>query len=130
MRWPASVSSVARRAGRRASLWRLRRGLAQPVLNMSGRAIRCADMPLYKEQGIVLRSHKLGEADKIVTILTQGSGKVRAVAKGIRKTRSRFGARLEPLTHVNLMLYRGRGSLDTITQAEILSPHRQIRDDL
>ena len=87
-------------------------------------------MPPYKEQGIVLRSMKLGEADKIVTILTQGSGKVRAVAKGVRKTTSRFGARLEPFTHVNLMLYRGSGSLDTITQAEILSPHRQIRDDL
>jgi DNA repair protein RecO (recombination protein O) len=87
-------------------------------------------MPPYKEQGIVLRSHKLGEADKIVTILTQGSGKVRGVAKGIRKTTSRFGARLEPFTHVNVMLYRGRGSLDTITQAEILAPHRAIRDDL
>jgi DNA repair protein RecO (recombination protein O) len=87
-------------------------------------------MPPYKEQGIVLRSIKLGEADKIVTILTQGSGKVRGVAKGIRKTTSRFGARLEPFTHVNLMLYRGRGSLDTITQAEILAPHRALREDL
>lgn len=87
-------------------------------------------MPPYKEQGIVLRSHKLGEADKIVTIMTQGSGKVRAVAKGIRKTTSRFGARLEPFTHVNLMLYRGRGALDTVTQAEIIAPHRAIRDDL
>ncbi len=87
-------------------------------------------MPPYKEQGIVLRSSKLGEADKIITVLTQGSGKVRAVAKGIRKTTSRFGARLEPFTHVNLMLYRGRGSLDTITQAEILAPHLNIREDL
>jgi DNA repair protein RecO (recombination protein O) len=87
-------------------------------------------MPPYKEQGIVLRSMKLGEADKIVTILTHGSGKVRAVAKGVRKTTSRFGGRLEPFTHVNLMLYRGRGSLDTVTQAEILAPHRHIRDDL
>src|SRR5580765_6702759 len=83
-------------------------------------------MPLYKEQGIVLRSHKLGEADKIVTILTQGSGKVRAVAKGIRKTRSRFGARLEPFTHVSLLLYRGK-SLDTVTQAEIISPFLALR---
>ncbi len=83
-------------------------------------------MPLYKEQGIVLRSHKLGEADKIVTILTQGSGKVRAVAKGIRKTRSRFGARLEPFTHVSLLLYRGK-SLDTVTQAEIISPFVRLR---
>ena len=83
-------------------------------------------MPLYKEQGIVLRSHKLGEADKIVSILTQGSGKVRAVAKGIRKTRSRFGARLEPFTHVSLLLYRGK-SLDTVTQAEIISPFVTLR---
>src|SRR3954467_11684218 len=87
-------------------------------------------MPLYKEQGVVLRSAKLGEADKIVTVMTQGSGKVRAVAKGIRKTTSRFGARLEPFTHVSLMLYHGRGSLDTITQAEIIAPHRGLRDDL
>jgi DNA repair protein RecO (recombination protein O) len=87
-------------------------------------------MPPYKEQGIVLRSHKLGEADKIVTIMTQGSGKVRGVAKGIRKTTSRFGARLEPFTHVSLMLYRGRGQLDTITQAEIIAPHMSIRSDL
>jgi DNA repair protein RecO (recombination protein O) len=87
-------------------------------------------MPPYKEQGVVLRSVKLGEADKIVTIMTQGSGKVRAVAKGIRKTTSRFGARLEPFTHVSLMLYHGRGQLDTITQAEIIAPHMAIREDL
>jgi DNA repair protein RecO (recombination protein O) len=85
-------------------------------------------MPLYKEQGIVLRSVKLGEADKIVTILTQGSGKVRGVAKGIRRTTSKFGARLEPLTHVSLLMYRGR-NLDTVTQAEIISPFRAIRGD-
>jgi DNA repair protein RecO (recombination protein O) len=83
---------------------------------------------LYKEQGIVLGSVKLDEADKIITILTQGSGKVRAVAKGIRRTQSRFGARLEPFTHVSLMLYRGR-NLDTITQAEIVHPFRGLRDD-
>ncbi len=87
-------------------------------------------MPLYKEQGVVLRSMKLGEADKIVTVMTQGSGKVRGVAKGIRKTTSRFGARLEPFTHVSLMVYRGRGSLDTISQAEIVSPFMAIRSDL
>ncbi len=85
-------------------------------------------MPLYKEQGIVLRSVKLGEADKILTILTQGSGKVRAVAKGIRRTTSKFGGRLEPLTHVSLMLYRGR-NLDTVTQCEILHPFRAVRSD-
>jgi DNA repair protein RecO (recombination protein O) len=87
-------------------------------------------MPLYKEQGVVLRSVKLGEADKIVTVMTQGAGKVRAVAKGIRKTTSRFGARLEPFTHVSLMLYRGRGSLDTVSQAEIVSAFLGIRSNL
>jgi DNA repair protein RecO (recombination protein O) len=85
-------------------------------------------VPLYKEQGIVLGSVNFSEADKIVTILTQGSGKVRAVAKGIRRTMSRFGARLEPFTHVNLMLYRGR-NLDTVTQADIINAFRPIRDD-
>jgi len=84
-------------------------------------------VPLYKAQGIVLGSFKLGEADKILTILTQEEGKVRAVAKGIRRTKSRFGARLEPFTHVDLMLYRGR-NLDTVTQAEILAPFRRIRE--
>jgi len=57
---------------------------------------------LYRDQGVVLRTIKLGEADRIVTIFTQGHGKVRAVAKGIRKTGSRFGARLEPTMHVAL----------------------------
>jgi len=85
-------------------------------------------MPLYKDQGVVLGSIKLAEADKIVTVLTQGSGKVRAVAKGLRRTTSRFGARLEPFTHVDLMLYRGR-SLDTVTQAEIVHPFRTLRED-
>ena len=85
-------------------------------------------MALYKEQGIVLRAAKLGEADKIVTILTQGSGKVRGVAKGIRRTTSKFGARLEPFTHVSLLMYRGR-NLDTVTQAEIVSPFRTLRSD-
>jgi DNA repair protein RecO (recombination protein O) len=84
--------------------------------------------PLYKEQGIVLRTMRLGEADRIVTVLTQGTGKVRAVAKGIRKTRSKFGARLEPFTHVDLLLYKGR-ELDIITQAEIITSFRTIRDD-
>jgi len=86
-------------------------------------------MPLYHEQGVVLRRIKLAEADRIVTIMTQGAGKVRAVAKGARKTLSRFGARLEPMTHVQVLMYRGRGSLDTVTQAEILSAHRTLRTD-
>ena len=87
-------------------------------------------MPLYKEQGVVLRATKLGEADKIVTVMTQGAGKVRIVAKGVRKTTSRFGARVEPLTHVSLMVHRGRGALDTLSQAEIVAAFRPIREDL
>src|ERR1044071_5226689 len=85
-------------------------------------------MPLYKEKGIVRRTMKLGEADRIVTILTQSTGKIRAVAKGIRKTRSKFGARLDPLTHVDLLLYKGR-ELDIITRAERITRSRELRGD-
>jgi DNA repair protein RecO (recombination protein O) len=86
-------------------------------------------VPLYKTQGVVLGSFKLGEADKILSILTRDEGKVRAVAKGVRRTKSRFGARLEPFTHVSLMLYRGR-NLDTVTQADIIEPFRAVRGDV
>jgi DNA repair protein RecO (recombination protein O) len=85
-------------------------------------------MSLYREQGVVLRTYRLGEADRIVVLLTQGEGKVRAVAKGVRKTKSRFGGRLEPFSHVDLSLYRGR-ELDIITQAEVVNPFRFLRDD-
>jgi len=74
---------------------------------------------LYRDDGVVLRTQKLGEADRIVTVLTRKNGRIRAVAKGVRRIRSRFGARVEPFTHVDLMLYTGR-SLDVITQAESL----------
>jgi DNA repair protein RecO (recombination protein O) len=86
-------------------------------------------MNLYRDQGVVLRTYKLGEADRIVVLLTQGEGKVRAVAKGVRKTKSRFGGRLEPFSHVDLSLYRGRGDLDTVTQAEVIHPFRDLRED-
>lgn len=87
-------------------------------------------MSLYKDEAVVLRTMRLGEADRIVTFLTRASGKVRAVAKGIRRTKSRFGGRLEPFTQVSLVLWRGRSGLDTITQAEIVEPFRRIREDL
>ncbi|WP_134741947.1 DNA repair protein RecO [Nocardioides sp. 503] len=77
-------------------------------------------MPLYRDEAIVLRTHKLGEADRIITLLTRSNGRVRAVAKGVRRTSSRFGSRLEPFTHVDLQLAEGR-NLDTITQAETMS---------
>jgi DNA repair protein RecO (recombination protein O) len=86
-------------------------------------------MGLYRDQGVVLRTYKLGEADRIVVLATAGHGKVRAVAKGVRKTKSRFGARLEPLTNVSLLLYEGR-ELDIVSQAESIDHFRPIRDDL
>lgn len=76
-------------------------------------------MALYRDEGVVLRTQKLGEADRIVTLLTRRTGRVRAVAKGVRRTRSKFGARLEPGTRVDLQMYEGR-QLDIVTQAETL----------
>jgi DNA repair protein RecO (recombination protein O) len=74
---------------------------------------------LYRDDGIVLRTQQLGEADRIITVLARRTGRVRAVGKGVRRTKSRFGARLEPFTHVDLQLHTGR-SLDYITQAETI----------
>jgi DNA repair protein RecO (recombination protein O) len=76
----------------------------------------------YRDDGIVLRTQKLGEADRIVTLLARRTGRVRAVANGVRRTKSRFGARLEPFTHVDLLLHTGK-SLDHITQADTLRPY-------
>ncbi len=83
---------------------------------------------LYRDEGVVLRTIKLGEADRIVTIFTQGHGKVRAVAKGIRKTMSKFGARLEPTSRVALQCYKGR-DLDVVTQVETLESNRVLREE-
>lgn len=77
-------------------------------------------MPLYRDEAIVLRTHKLGEADRIITLLTRHHGRVRAVAKGVRRTTSKFGSRLEPFTHVDLQLAEGR-TFDIVTQAETRS---------
>lgn len=72
-------------------------------------------MRLYRDRAVVLRQHKLGEADRIVTLLTRDHGLVRAVAKGVRRTRSKFGARLEPFAHIEVQLHPGR-NLDIVTQ--------------
>lgn len=84
---------------------------------------------LYKAQGIVLRAMRLGEADRIVTFFTQTHGRIRAVAKGVRKSKSRFGGRLDAFTHVDLLLYKGRSDLDIVTGAEIIARPRRIRTD-
>jgi len=86
-------------------------------------------MPLYRDEAVVLRTHKLGEADRIVTMLSRQHGKIRAVAKGVRRTASKFGARLEPFMVADVQLYEGR-SLDIITQAESLGSYgAEIAED-
>lgn len=86
-------------------------------------------MSLYKDDGVVLRTMRLGEADRIVTFVTKERGKVRAVAKGVRRTNSRFGGRLEPLSHVSMQCWQGR-ELDTVTQVEVVDSFREVREDL
>lgn len=86
-------------------------------------------MPLRNDQGIVLRGFPFGEADRVVVLLSPNHGKVRAVAKGVRKTKSRFGGRLEPFTHVDLVLYEGR-NLGTITQVSVIEAYPNLRGDL
>jgi DNA repair protein RecO (recombination protein O) len=85
-------------------------------------------MGLYKTEGVVLKSIKLEEADKIITIYSRSKGKISVVAKGIRKTKSKFGARLEPFSYANLLLYEGR-NLDIVTQVELISSFQEIRED-
>jgi len=79
-------------------------------------------VPVYRDEAIVLRAQKLGEADRIVTLLTREHGRVRCVARGVRKTTSRIGSRLEPFGHVDVQLYEGR-NLDTVTQVESIESH-------
>jgi len=93
---------------------------------------------LYRDHGIVLRTYRLGEADRIIVFITREHGKVRAVAKGVRKTKSKFGARLEPISHVAVQFYEGRepspasgqDRLDIVTQADSVDHFRAIREDL
>ncbi len=87
-------------------------------------------MSVIRDKGVVLRSHRLGEADKIIVFLTQDHGKVRAVAKGIRRTASKYGARLEPMSHVTMIFWQGRSELDSINQVEVLDNFRSVREDL
>ncbi len=86
-------------------------------------------MSLYSDKGVVLRTYKLGEADRIVVIMTRDHGKVRAVAKGIRKTKSKIGARLEVLSHVEVLLYKGK-ELDIVNQVELIESSAPLHADL
>ena len=95
-----------------------------PSLDSTGMGSRT-----YKTQAIVLRSLRFSEADRILHLYTADRGRIGAIAKGVRKTKSRFGARLEPLSHVELMLHEGAGELQTITGVELLRSHRAARED-
>jgi DNA repair protein RecO (recombination protein O) len=79
-------------------------------------------VPLYRDEAVVLRTHKLGEADRIVTMLSKNHGQVRAVAKGVRRTASKFGSRLEPFMVVDVQLFEGK-NLDTVSQVETLASY-------
>jgi DNA repair protein RecO (recombination protein O) len=83
----------------------------------------------YKTEAVVLRSFRLGEADRVLHLYTLDRGRVGAVAKGIRRTKSRFGARLEPLSHVELLLHQGSGELHTVTGVDLIESHRAARED-
>jgi DNA repair protein RecO (recombination protein O) len=87
---------------------------------MAGRA--------YKTEAVVLRSLRFGEADRVLHLYTLDRGRIGALAKGIRKTKSRFGARLEPLSHVELMLHQGAGELQTVTGVELVRSHHAARE--
>ena len=82
-----------------------------------------------RTEAVVLRSIRFGEADRVLHLYTLGYGRVGAVAKGVRKTKSRFGARLEPLSHVELMLHTGSGELRTVTGVDLIRSHQPARDD-
>jgi len=85
---------------------------------------------LYRDDAVVLRTYKLGEADRVVVLLCRSAGKVRAVAKGVRRTRSKFGSRLEPGSQIQVQLHEGRGELDLITQAETIVARPNLRADM
>lgn len=81
-----------------------------------------------KVEAIVLRSLRYGEADRILHLYTEHRGRVGAIAKGVRRSRSRFGGRLEPFTRVSLVLHEGRSDLLTVTSADTIAPHRRLRE--
>ena len=83
----------------------------------------------YTTEAVVLRSLRLGEADRVLHLYTLDRGRVGAVAKGVRKTKSRFGARLEPLSHVEVLLHQGQGDLQTVTGVQLLHAHHHARED-
>ncbi|HET9436898.1 MAG TPA: DNA repair protein RecO, partial [Gaiellaceae bacterium] len=82
-----------------------------------------------KTEAVVLRSFRFGEADRVLHVYSAERGRIGAIAKGVRKTKSRFGARLEPFSHVELLLHQGSGELHTVTGVSLLDAHRPARED-
>jgi DNA repair protein RecO (recombination protein O) len=80
-------------------------------------------------EAVVLRSFAFGEADRVLHVYTQSNGRVGVMAKGVRRTKSRFGGRLEPFSHVELGIHRGRGELGTVTGASLNRSHDRVRSD-
>ena len=87
-------------------------------------------MSLYRDKAVVLRTYDLREADRIIVMMTENHGKVRAVAKGVRKTSSKFGARLEPLSHIDVLLSTSGKDLDIVSQVDLVSSARGLYTDL
>ena len=83
----------------------------------------------YKTEAVVLRSFRFAEADRVLHVYTADRGRVGAVAKGVRRTKSRFGARLEPLSHAELMLHQGSGELQTVTGVALIRSHHEAREE-
>src|SRR5579864_9673602 len=126
----AKVRSSAPEMSTYASLWTCRR--RTPMLaayaDLSHAYTRTVART-YKTEAVVLRSIRFGEADRVLHVYTLERGRIGAVAKGVRKTMSRFGARLEPLSHVELMLHPGSGELQTVTGVQLIRPHSAVRED-
>src|SRR6185369_6655524 len=102
--------------------------LSASILPYDGGARENGPVPVYRDEAVVLRTHKLGEADRIVTMLSRQHGKIRAVAKGVRRTASKFGSRLEPFMVADVQLYEGR-TLDVVTQAETIGAYGALIAD-
>lgn len=86
-------------------------------------------MASYRTEALVLKKRRFAEADNVLIVASPTEGRIDAIAKGVRKTTSRFGGRLEPFSHVRLVLHRGR-TFDTITSVEVLDGHEPLRGDV
>src|SRR5436190_335283 len=125
---PHAVAAPARRVDLNPGHCQLQR-IPSPVRSEARSRLDGMAGRTYKTEAVVLRSFRLGEADRVLHLYTLDRGRVGAVAKGVRKTKSRYGARLEPLSHVELLLHQGSGELQTVTGVELVRSHHAARED-